>query len=337
MQTTISPYEEQNKKRSATISSIVFLLLLFLLIFPFLTYPIPPIGQEGILVNLGFVDMGQGDENAAAAAEEISDVPEPPAPSESEVEPIPEPEQEEEVQPEPIKPEPIKEIVKPDPKPAVDPALILQREQAAIALQERQAKEKADRAEKLAQERAEKAAQEAIAEAQRKEQAEKARKAAEAKAAADAKAVADAKAARAAALRNETAGLFNGNQGSGGGKGETGKPGNQGDPNGDPNASRLTGISSGGAGQIGGGLESRGILSSPKLNDTSQKTGRVVINICVNADGSVKNAAYTQKGSTTSDETLKNKAIANAKAHRFSPSSNGSVQCGSITYNFVVQ
>ena len=317
--------EERYKKRSLIISLIFGLIFLLLLIFPFLTYPVPPIGQEGILVNLGVIDFGQGDNNAAAAAAPVADEASEPA-STSEPEETPEPEPVEAVPPPPT-PEVIRET--PRPVSAPDPELLRQQSDA-IALRERRAAEK--RATDMAEAQA--AARESQRQAEQREaerQADAKRRAAQE--AADRQAAADAK---AAALRASTGSLFNGNQGSGAGKGNTGKAGNQGDPNGDPNADRLTGINSGGGGKVGGGLGSRGVVSSPKLKDNSQRRGRVVISVCVDASGNVTSAEFTQKGSTTSDALLTALAKENAKNYRFT-SASASSQCGSITYDFVVQ
>lgn len=122
---------------------------------------------------------------------------------------------------------------------------------------------------------------------------------------------------------------------SGDGKGQTDKAGNQGDPGGDPDASALEGISTG-QGTVGGGLEGRGVVSKPKITDKSQKTGRVVVRICVDRSGTVFSAEYTQAGSKTIDGVLRRIAVENAKKFKFSP---GSIdrQCGTITVDFKVE
>ncbi len=121
----------------------------------------------------------------------------------------------------------------------------------------------------------------------------------------------------------------------GSGKGNTGKPGNQGDPSGDPNASALEGISKG-SGRVGGGLGNRGVRYEPKINDTSQKTGRVVISVCVDKNGKVVKADYTQKGSTTTDSDLKEIARKAALQFKFTDS-DIEEQCGTITVDFKVK
>ena len=125
--------------------------------------------------------------------------------------------------------------------------------------------------------------------------------------------------------------LFNQN---GDGKGNTGTPGNQGDPNGDPNASNLDGISTG-SGMVGGGLGNRG-GKGPKITDKSQATGRVVVKVCVDSRGKVVSAKYTQSGSTTSNSQLRRLAESNAKKWSFKPGELDK-QCGTITYEFKVK
>ncbi|MEO6131486.1 MAG: cell envelope integrity protein TolA [Saprospiraceae bacterium] len=121
----------------------------------------------------------------------------------------------------------------------------------------------------------------------------------------------------------------------GSGKGNTGKPGSQGDPNGDPNATNLEGITKG-SGRVGGGLGKRGVLNEPQISDKSQKTGRVVINVCVDKSGKVIKAEYTQKGSTTTDSELKEIARKAALQFKFTVSEILE-QCGTITVDFKVK
>ena len=124
--------------------------------------------------------------------------------------------------------------------------------------------------------------------------------------------------------------LFGGN-----GRGNTGKPGSQGDPSGDPNSSALEGISKG-RGRVGGGLGNRGVLYEPKISDGSQKTGRVVISVCVDKKGKVIKADYTQKGSTTTDSELKDIARRAALQFKFTDA-DIEEQCGTITVDFKIR
>lgn len=295
----MSRRETQNRASSMRLSIIIHIIMIILALLPLLFYPDPPPGQEGILVNLGLPDMGQGDENAGPA--------EPVEPEEAEPEPTPE-------EPEP-EPEPVKETPKPD--KSTEKEVVKTEDPEALALKRKREEE----ARKKSEEEAKKKAEE---DAKRKAAQEEARK----------KAEADAEKKRqeqAAKDFGESLGL----EGLGKGKGKTGKDGNQGDPNGDPNASNLEGISKG-SGRVGGGLGDRGVLNSPPVQENSQQAGVVVLEVCVDQTGSVVSTKYTQKGSTTGDSQLVNAAIANAKRWKFS---KGSIdkQCGTITYNFKVQ
>lgn len=121
----------------------------------------------------------------------------------------------------------------------------------------------------------------------------------------------------------------------GSGKGSTNKPGSEGDPNGDPDAEKLKGISSG-KGKIGGGLSDRGVAYEPAIRDQTQKAGRVVIKVCVNSKGNVISADYTQEGSTTTDSDLRRIAENAAKKFRFTEGELDR-QCGTITIDFRLQ
>lgn len=109
----------------------------------------------------------------------------------------------------------------------------------------------------------------------------------------------------------------------------------QGDPLGSRDAKMLEGITRG-KGEVGEGLDSRGILYEPNFEDASQKSGRVVVKVCINETGNVVSAKYTQRGSSTTDLELIGIAEKNAKKYRFTPS-NKKRQCGTITIDFIVK
>jgi outer membrane biosynthesis protein TonB len=119
------------------------------------------------------------------------------------------------------------------------------------------------------------------------------------------------------------------------GKGNTDKAGNQGDPKGDPDAKNLEGISTG-SGNVGGGLSGRGVQYKPTIQDKFQRTGTVVVNVCVDRNGNVVSATFTQRGSTINDSELNRIAETNAMKFKFSSSSIDQ-QCGTITFNFRAQ
>lgn len=106
----------------------------------------------------------------------------------------------------------------------------------------------------------------------------------------------------------------------------------QGDPNGQPNQSKLDGLTTG-KGKVGEGLSDRGVLYEPEIDENSQKVGRIAVRICVNSKGLVTESKYTQKGSTSTDLALIEVAVDAAKRYRFSPSGLAQ-QCGFIYIDF---
>lgn len=289
----VSQQEQRNKRYGVITSVVLHTLVIILALLPMIFYQNPPPEQEGILVNLGLPDQGQGDENAA--------------PAESSQEEEAEPEQE----PEPVEEKPVEREEPRKTEPTPQKEVIKTEDPEAVALREQKKREQAEQDRK---QREEEARQRAEAESKRKAAEEEARKKAEAD-----------------KLKGEIGGLF----GNGKGKGNTGKTGNQGNPDGDPNGKALEGISTG-TGSVGGGLGNRGVTSAPKIEDNSQQEGTVVVRVCVDKDGGVVEAEFTQKGSTISTGRLKDIAVSNAKRWKFS---KGDIdrQCGTITYRFKVQ
>lgn len=119
------------------------------------------------------------------------------------------------------------------------------------------------------------------------------------------------------------------------GQGNNNTAGNQGTEKGNPDGKALEGISKG-SGRIGGGLSGRGVEYEPSFSDSSQKTGKVTLSICVNIEGKVSKADFTQKGSTTSDPYLVDLAKKTALKYRFSKSEIES-QCGTVTIDYKVR
>lgn len=119
------------------------------------------------------------------------------------------------------------------------------------------------------------------------------------------------------------------------GLGTNDNPNNQGDPKGKPNQKALEGVTTG-MGQVGGGLSSRGVLSVPEIREDSQKTGTVVIKVCVDIKGNVIKNEYTQLGSTTTDSYLIKISKEAAGKYKFT---QGEIdrQCGIITFKYSVK
>jgi len=89
-------------------------------------------------------------------------------------------------------------------------------------------------------------------------------------------------------------------------------------------------------GSIRGVLGNRKVLKIPSIKDDSQKKGRVVVKICVDAKGDVVSSDYTMMGSTTSDTYLIKLAEEGAKGYKFSPSANPK-ECGKVTIEFLLK
>ncbi|MEM7572554.1 MAG: TonB family protein [Bacteroidota bacterium] len=321
MEAQITIQEEQNRKRGQIAAGIGLLLLIGILLFPIFWKQNPPPGQPGILVNLGLPDVGMGNDNSAPAP---APVPEPnPQPQENTPPPTP--------QPDPVvEPTPEPQPAEPTPTPPREVVTTETPEQIRMRQQREREQEQArerQRQEDLQRQREQEAERQRQAEAERQRQAE-------AEAQRQAEAERQRREAEAAALRDQLGGGFGGG-GSGSGNGNTNTPGDQGTPDGTPNADALSGISTGSGTVTGFG--DRGIAArGPVPEENSQVSGNVVVRICVNADGRVTSADFTQRGSTTSDARLKAAAIRSARQYRF----EGSLvdrQCGEITYRFRVQ
>ncbi len=266
---------------------------------------------------LGLPNQGQGD-NPAPGKPDPNAGNSTPTPSKSEPDP------------EPIKPvKPV--IAKPAPAPTPVPPTKTQttEDPNAVALRRQQ-----EDARKRVEE-----------EKYRQAQADKEKRRAEDAVRADAqrqKDESDAKARAEQAAKDKFKGRFgtgtgggvNGGGGTGTGRGNTGTPGNQGKPDGDPDSKNLDGIGRG-PGTVNG-FGGRGVRSAPKLQENSQKAGRVVLDVCVEADGNVTSAKFKAVGSSTTDDDLIDAAVRNARQYKFAA---GGVdkQCGTITYNFIVR
>ena len=297
--------EEENRKKGLIVSVIAHILLLLLCFFPYMSIDKPAQPISGILVSLGTPEGGNSADIAASAA--VSEAAEDAKPSEPVEATAP---KETAPTPEPVEKTP--EKVEPTPEPVQEKILTQESENPIV--------KETTEAEKKKKEAAEKAAE-----------AEEKRKAAEAKAAEEARKAAEEKAAKEAAAKaakQSYSDLF------GSGRGENNNSGNQGDPAGDPNSDNLKGIATG-SGRIGGGLSDRGVLFEPAINDNTQKTGKVVIKVCVDSEGKVSEAKFTQRGSTTTDSYLVSVAEKAAKKYKFT-TATVDTQCGTITVDFKV-
>ncbi len=139
----------------------------------------------------------------------------------------------------------------------------------------------------------------------------------------------------------------------GGNEGITGKPGDQGNPNGIVGSPIYTGNGSGSGGGTGGGsgtgmgtdkapgidysLDGRNPLFLQKPDFDNQTEGKVVVEITVDKNGSVISANPGVKGSTTLDDYLLQVARKAALQSKFNRKPDATVQKGTITYHFLLQ
>ena len=132
-------------------------------------------------------------------------------------------------------------------------------------------------------------------------------------------------------------GSQNNSQSSGSGQGNTNTKGDQGSPTGSTNSTSPTGSGLGDSG-ISFSLSGRSMVQTPKINDKSQETGKVVINITVDKYGNVTNATGPGRGSTTTSANLYKKAREAALRAKFNRSPSGvEEQRGTITFVFILE
>lgn len=135
--------------------------------------------------------------------------------------------------------------------------------------------------------------------------------------------------------------------------------GDQGQRNGDPNAlysgsggrggsgdGTGTGNGSGSGPGTGSGngngisfsLSGRSMIRAPQVNDRSQETGKVVVDITVDKTGNVISAIAGGRGSTTTSQYLFRLAKEAAMRAKFNPNPDAAdIQKGTMTFVFVVQ
>lgn len=122
---------------------------------------------------------------------------------------------------------------------------------------------------------------------------------------------------------------------NGGSQGITGNPGNQGDPNGNPNSNNYNGNSPYGDG-ISFKLSDRKSKSLPKPNYNLKEEGTVIVTIWVDKSGNVTKAQSGARGTTTTSTVLWKLAEDAAKRSKFDTKPTApEEQKGTITYNFI--
>jgi hypothetical protein len=124
-----------------------------------------------------------------------------------------------------------------------------------------------------------------------------------------------------------------GNQGIAGGHGDQGQPG------GDPNAANYTGGGRGNSGvNISKGLAGRYFTRTYKYEGDFNENATVYIDVTVDKTGNVLSADYQPRGSTTSENYYKEKAIEIVKKSRLNVDPNGAdEQTGTVYVKFKVR
>lgn len=125
------------------------------------------------------------------------------------------------------------------------------------------------------------------------------------------------------------------NQGIAGGKGD------QGNPNGNPNSDSYKGNASRGNGGNGGnsgvsirsGLDGRRITRLPSFEDDFNENAKVAVDITVDRAGNVTMAVVNQRGTTTTNQHVRNIALRKARSLKLN-SGNSDEQTGTLVFNF---
>jgi outer membrane biosynthesis protein TonB len=125
------------------------------------------------------------------------------------------------------------------------------------------------------------------------------------------------------------------NQGIAGGKGD------QGNPNGNPNSDSYKGNAASGNGGNGGaggvsirsGLDGRRITKLPSFEDDFNENAKVAVDITVDKAGNVTMAIVNQRGTTTTNQAIRNIALRKARSLKLN-SGTAEEQTGTLVFNF---
>jgi TonB family protein len=129
----------------------------------------------------------------------------------------------------------------------------------------------------------------------------------------------------AARIAGTVAGAFTSPTGSGSGQGTAAVQG--GSPQGSPDGS-ATGV-------LGGSSALKGRFGGSQIpNEKYNESGRVAVDIIVDASGKVTNAEISLSGTTTNSPTLRRIAKEAASRAKFSPQQGAKLETGTITYIF---
>ncbi|MBE9488686.1 MAG: energy transducer TonB [Bacteroidetes bacterium] len=294
----MSYLDTKHKKKSATLTAIIAIVIL-LLIFNFGMRYFDPPKEYGIAVNFGTTDFGSGNVQPTEALK--------PAKQElqSEEEVVEDEIVEEQVETSSATSETSEDIITQDNEEAI-----------AIKKQEEAKRKEEDKKQKAIDRKAEIERQKIVAEKKRIEK-EKQQKAAKRK-----------------QLDALMGGFSDGNGNATGGEGDDNQPGDKGKITGDPNASGYYGNGGGGS---GGNyrLGNRKALAKPKPTYDCNEEGKVFVSISVDKSGRVISAQPGVKGTTNSASCLLKRAKEAALKTKFNADNKApSKQIGTIIYNF---
>ena len=293
--------DTRHKKKSFTLTTILLSLLVLVLFYIGLTYFDPP-EERGIAVNFGTMDFGSGKQQPQKKIKsEPVDIPKPPN--------DPQPEEVEEVKEVEAKAEPQETVKKEEPTEKV---LTQESEESIRIKQEREAKRRADEAAKKAKAEADRIAREkAAAEAQRKAE----------------------EAAKKKKLDALMGGIGKSDGTDSGSEGDDSRPGDKGNPQGNPYATSYYGAPGSGTG--GYGLNGRSLVSKGKVQQECNEEGRVVVRIVVDRNGKVIKATPGVQGSTNTAQCLLDPARKTALLHQWNLDSDApNQQIGFVVVNF---
>jgi outer membrane biosynthesis protein TonB len=314
--------DTKHKRKSATWTTIIGIIILFL-IFNFGLRFFDPPKEYGISVNFGTSNVGSGDVQPTEALK--------PATQETEVEPVEEEVEEvEEVIEEPIVEE---QVATSTPTSDAAEEVITQENEEALAIK----KQKEENRQKEIREQQE--ADKKAAEEREKIEAENRRIAKEKQEKIDAenRRIEKERQEKANKKKNIDAllgGIGNTDGKADGGEGNDDQAGDKGKVTGDPNASGYYGNSGSGSGgnyQLG----NRKAVDMPKPTYECNEEGRVFVSISVDQSGNVIKATAGVKGTTNSAACLLQRAKEAALKTKFNSDSKAPAkQVGTIIYNF---
>ncbi|MCK5442073.1 MAG: energy transducer TonB [Maribacter sp.] len=292
--------DTRHKKKSFTLTTALLSALLLLLFYIGLTYMDPPI-ENGISVNFGTMDFGMGDRQPEKKIKsEPLKIPEPPN--------VPEEEDVSEAVPEEVKEE-VAEKEQPTEK-----VLTQESEESIKIKQQEEAKRKAEAAAKKAKAEADRIAREKREAEERKRKEQEAKK---------------------AELDKLMGGLNKSDGTASGSEGDDNRPGDKGQPDGDPYATSYYGSPGSGSGTGGYGLSGRSLVSKGKVQQECNQEGRVVVKITVDRNGRVISATPGVKGTTNNNPCLLEPARKTAFMHKWNLDSKApSQQVGFVVVNF---